>query len=50
MRRTLAKVAGRTLLVIIILSLSAWAALALHLGPLQSPLWAIASPEKVRRR
>jgi hypothetical protein len=42
MRRTLAKVAGRTLLVIVILGLSAWAALALYLGPLQSALWAAA--------
>ena len=40
MRRTLAKVAGRTLLVIVILGFSVWAALALHLGPPQSTLWA----------
>jgi len=39
---TLAKVATRALLVIVILGLSAWAALALHLGPPQSTFWAAA--------
>jgi len=42
MRRTLAKVARRALLVIVLLGLSAWAALALYLGPLQSTRWAAA--------
>jgi hypothetical protein len=42
MRRTLAKVAARSLLVIAILGLSAWAVLALYLGPLQSTPWAAA--------
>ena len=42
MSRTLAKVAARFLLVIVILGLSAWAALALHLGPSQSTFWAVA--------
>jgi hypothetical protein len=42
MRHTLAKVAARFLLVIAILGLSAWAVLALYLGPLHATLWAAA--------
>jgi len=42
MSRTLAKVATRALLVIVILGLAAWAALALYLGPPQSVSWATA--------
>src|SRR5271157_2887899 len=40
--RRIGKIARRALLVIVILALSAWAALALYLGPLQSTLWAAA--------
>jgi len=36
------KVGGRTLLVLAILGLAAWAALALYLGPPQSAFWALA--------
>lgn len=42
MRRTLAKVAARFLLVIAILGLSGWAVLALYLGPLHATPWAAA--------
>jgi hypothetical protein len=42
MRRTVAKVGARVLLVLAILGLSLWAALALYLGPLQSAPWAVA--------
>ena len=42
MRHILAKVAARFLLVIAILGLSAWAVLALYLGPLHATLWAAA--------
>ena len=42
MRRTVAKVTGRAFLVIVILGLAVWAALALHLGPPQSTIWALA--------
>jgi hypothetical protein len=42
MSRTLLKVVLRALLVVVILGLSVWAALALHLGPPQSTFWAIA--------
>jgi hypothetical protein len=42
MSRTLAKVATRALLLIVILGLAAWAALALYLGPPQSVSWAMA--------
>ena len=36
------KVGGRALLVLAILGLAAWAALALYLGPPQSAFWALA--------
>lgn len=42
MSHTLAKVATRALLVVVILGLAAWAALALYLGPPQSMSWAMA--------
>ena len=40
--KTAMKVGGRTLLVLAILGLAAWAALALYLGPPQSVFWALA--------
>jgi len=40
--KTAMKIIARTLLVLAILGLTAWAALALHLGPPQSTFWAIA--------
>jgi hypothetical protein len=42
MSRTLAKVATRALLVIVILGFATWAAGALYLGPPQSAFWALA--------
>ncbi len=42
MKRTVLTVGGRTLLVLAVLGLAAWAALALFLGPPQSAFWASA--------